>query len=111
MQEEKAIYIRLADGEEWAIPLRVVAEDRAKYYAEKDKETTFEEEFKFCMEDSYEGIDWFQNNMSCKDFKEHFVLIKEARKREFWERIEKAVNEGDNCFKADLRRICVGGNN
>jgi hypothetical protein len=66
-------------GEQWALPKEVVAGDRAKYYANQDVDTTYKEEFDFVMEDDYEAIDWFRNNMNPEDVIDHFVLIKKPR--------------------------------
>jgi len=34
----------MPDKSKWDVPAKVIAEDRAKYYAERDKSSTFEEE-------------------------------------------------------------------
>jgi len=60
---EKAGYV-------WHVNLHDVADHRAKYYAEKDKDTTYQAEYDFVMEDDYEGVDWFQNNMNWDDIPE-----------------------------------------
>ena len=57
----------LKGGFVWHIDLEYVADNRAKYYAEKDKETTYQDEYDFVMEDDYQGIDWYQNNMDFED--------------------------------------------
>ena len=74
----KVIYCTLRNGESWAVPLHFVADNRAKYYAAKDKDTTYEEEYAYVMEDEYEGVDWFHNNMNPSDLKDHFKLVDEA---------------------------------
>lgn len=62
-------------GYVWQIPLSVIADLRAKHYAAVDPDTTYQEEFDYVMEDSYEGIDWFKNNMDFDDVKEHAKLV------------------------------------
>lgn len=58
----------VSDRMTWHIPLEFVARHRAKYYAEKDTDTTEKEEFDYVMEDdSQEGLDWFINNMDWSD--------------------------------------------
>lgn len=60
--------IELSDsGFVWHVPLEAIAKHRAKYYAERDKDTTFEDEFEFVMRDDLEALDWFQNNMDFED--------------------------------------------
>jgi len=61
-------FIEITDrGNVWRIPLEVIADNRAKYYAERDSDTTYEEEFKYVMGDGFEGLDWYQNNMDFED--------------------------------------------
>lgn len=60
----------------WAVPLSAIADHRAKYYAERDEDTTYQEEFDFVMEDDFEGIDWFANNMDWSDVADKATLIK-----------------------------------
>jgi len=57
------------NGHVWEAPLEVIADHRAKYYAENDKDTTYQQEFDYVMNDDYEGLDWYQNNMDFKDIK------------------------------------------
>lgn len=59
----------------WNIPLRVIADARAKYYAARDSDTTYQDEFNYVMEDDYEGLDWFQNNMNFEDVESEAVLV------------------------------------
>lgn len=55
----------MPDGSKWEVPARVIAEDRAKYYAsQEDAETTYEQEFESTMKDHDELIDWAANNMN-----------------------------------------------
>lgn len=58
------------NGAKWAIPVHNIADDRAKYYAEKDKDTTYQEEYDYVMRDNYEAQDWFFNNMNWEDIKD-----------------------------------------
>ena len=56
------------DGYKWAVKAEVVADNRAKYYADKDKDTTYQAEFDAAMSDDDELIDWMVNNMNFADF-------------------------------------------
>lgn len=61
-------FIRVEDnGFVWMVPLEAVAANRAKYYAEKDKDTSYQDEFDYVMADDYEGVDWFANNMNWEE--------------------------------------------
>lgn len=71
------VFIR-NDGSKYALPLKLVAEARAKYYAERDKDTTFESEVDFVMRDSWEGADWFLNQCDPEDFGDEFLVLQEA---------------------------------
>lgn len=41
-----------------------MAENRAKHYADRDPDTTYESEFEYTMGDNYELIDWYRSNMN-----------------------------------------------
>jgi hypothetical protein len=62
-------------GYQWHVPLSAVAKNRAAYYAERDKDTTYQDEFDYVMEDEYEGLDWFLNNMDFCDVADDAVLV------------------------------------
>lgn len=59
----------------WHIPLEMIADNRAKYYAERDQDTTYQDEFDYVMEDAFEGLDWFRNNMDFADVAEKARLV------------------------------------
>lgn len=77
----KRIKVRFRDNSIWDIPLLFIAEHRAKFYANEDPDTTFDEELEFALEDEYVCIDRAQNNMDWSDVKhiakriEHPILI------------------------------------
>jgi hypothetical protein len=76
-----AILFVSPDGlEVWALPREVVAHNRAKYYAEKDPDTTYQGEFDYVCGDHAEAVDWFRNNMNPEDVIHHFVQIKKEEK-------------------------------
>lgn len=56
--------VQITKGEyTWEFPLSVIAQNRAKYYAETDPDTTFKEEFDHAMSDASDAMDWFLGNM------------------------------------------------
>jgi hypothetical protein len=73
---EKFLEWTFPDGSTWRVPARVVAESRARYYAEKDPDTTYDEEFAYTLGDDYEISDWFFNNMNPEDVLHHAVRVK-----------------------------------
>lgn len=69
--------IQISDGGfVWHLPLSVVAHRRAEYYAAHDPDTTYEDEFAYIMDDDYEGIDWYLNNMDFCDVAAEAVLVR-----------------------------------
>lgn len=72
--------LRIDDsGFVWDVPAAKIAHNRASYYEEYDKDTTFDEEFAFTMADDYEIHDWFFNNMDWEDVAESATLIKQPQ--------------------------------
>jgi hypothetical protein len=68
--------LRINDsGFVWEVPAEAIAKNRASYYAENDKDTTYDEEFNFTMGDNYELRDWFFNNMDWDDVESVAKLV------------------------------------
>lgn len=61
------------------IPAKFVAEDRARYYASVDGyeegSDEWNQEVEGALNDNFECIDWFANNMDFDDFKDQIVMI------------------------------------
>lgn len=57
------------DGFEWAVLVSAIADHRAKYYAEKDTDTTYQAEFDLLMNEAGgdEAMEWMANNMNWED--------------------------------------------
>lgn len=66
-KKNKNLILQYRNGAEWAIPIHNIADHRAKYYAEKDPTTTYQEEYDYVISDDHEAIDWFLNNMNWED--------------------------------------------
>lgn len=62
-------------GYVWHVPLMAIAKNRADFYADRGEQDN-EGEIRFVMEDSYEGIDWFLNNMDFSDIASQTTFIK-----------------------------------
>lgn len=62
----KKISINTPNGQ-YYLPLSVVADSRASYYASKGD--SYQEEYDWVMEGGYEAIDWLMNNMDWSDVK------------------------------------------
>lgn len=86
----KYITFELRNGDIYGLPLEIVAQVRAKYYAERDPDTTYEEEFNYVMNDSFEGIDWFRNNQDPEDFAGAYKLLKSGMPQTLYDRLGEA---------------------
>jgi hypothetical protein len=60
----------------WEVPGEAIAKNRATYYAARDKDTTYDDEFGFTMENDYELRDWFLNNMDWSDVASEAKLVR-----------------------------------
>ena len=72
----KQIEITFSNGSVYSIPAKVVAEDRADYYATKDDgdyDEIFEEEM-WVLDDELELLDWMRGNMDWEDVEEYATL-------------------------------------
>ena len=88
--------VTMPDGSKWDVPTIFIAANRAKYYAEKDQDTTYEEEFTFTLHDDFELQDWAANNMNWDDVKSHAVEVKlpvEVDYQEGWVNGKKEIIE------------------
>jgi hypothetical protein len=77
---------------QYAIPLKLIAEDRANYYSvvvdgNEVGLDEFNEEVNFVMEDNFEGIDWLINNFDWEDWESVATKINdkvEVTDDDFW---------------------------
>lgn len=78
---EKQYEVLMSDGSVWAVPVRVIAENRAAYYAGKDgisiEESLKDDTVPLFEDDAFEIKDWAQNNMNWSDVESHAVMIEE----------------------------------
>lgn len=63
--KEKMIEVTMPDLSIWHVPAKVVAANRAAYYA--DKGDDYDGEFDFAMGDEYTLLDWAAGNMNWPD--------------------------------------------
>lgn len=63
------------NGWVWEVPAKLIAENRAKYYAEKDRDTTYEEEYEYTINSNEELYDWYMNNMDWDDVSDEAELV------------------------------------
>lgn len=84
---DKYLEVEMPDNSRWAVPIRLIAEHRAAYYAKADFDEfggdvalSLKEDTEPLFEsDHYEIEDWAQNNMNWKDVKPHAKQIALAK--------------------------------
>lgn len=85
----KALTVTLPDGSIWAVPVMVIAADRAKHYAHEfdgDVQRSLDEDTMPLFDsDPFEIEDWAVNNMNWSDVESHAFKHKDAPKPDFQE--------------------------
>lgn len=100
----KYLRVTMPDGSKWDVPARLIAEPRARYYAEVDTksksglafERAYETEIGYALDDASELIDWAGNNMDWADVAEHAVQSSPAPDVDFeegWANGDKEIIE------------------
>lgn len=80
--EDKFLKVTMPDRSKWKIPVRVIAEHRARYYAEKGVFSSLLESLKqdtlpLFEDDECEIEDWSENNMCWTDVEKYAEKIKD----------------------------------
>ena len=84
------LFCQFLDGT-WAVPAEIIAEDRAKLYADKNT-AEYKEEYEYALSSDYELVDWAEGNMNWSDLEPYAVKVSGP----------KVVNKDDDwtgCFK------------
>ncbi|MBC8489855.1 MAG: hypothetical protein H8D45_27885 [Bacteroidetes bacterium] len=78
----KYLVVEMSDKTQWAIPAKLIAINRAQYYAQLETERgngeyedVFAKEVKYAMSDEHEITDWAANNMNWKDVYSHAIQL------------------------------------
>lgn len=81
--------VKMPDGSTWAVPIEVIARDRAKHYAHEfdgDIEKALQEDtYPLFESDDYEIEDWAANNMNWTDVRPFAQLISGAAEVDYQE--------------------------
>ena len=82
--------VMMYDGSQWAVPVEMIARNRAEYYAHRefggDVECSLKEDTIPLFEaDDYAIRDWAENNMDWSDFDGHQVKVLDAPAPDFQE--------------------------
>lgn len=80
--EDKFLKVTTPDRSKWKVPVRVIAEHRARHYFEKGEFSSLLESLKqdtlpLFEEDEYEIEDWSSNCMNWSDVEKHAEKIKD----------------------------------
>ena len=79
--KEKKLIIKFHKGINYEIPARIIAEQRAQYYASIDgydlDSQEYLDEMNYALEDEFEIFDWVQNNMNWQDLKSYAIRIED----------------------------------
>src|SRR3990167_10392481 len=74
-EDKRQLLILMPDGSRWAVPVMVIARDRAKNYADEfggDVDRSLADDtLPLFAEDQYQITDWAANNMNWEDVKAH----------------------------------------
>lgn len=80
--KDKYLRVTMPDGSTWDIPILIIAENRAKYYAENDEdflgdvEKALEEDtLPLFASDEYEIMEWASNNMDWDDVSDFATMV------------------------------------
>jgi len=91
--DEKFLRVTMPDGSKWDVPVKKIAENRARYYMKDPELVTFKKSYNedtipLFESDPYEITDWASNNMNWKD------VVAFARKVESHQMADSDFQEG-----------------
>lgn len=89
---EQYLRVTMSDGSKYDIPVRIIAYNRASYYAEHDSQfdgsverSLNEDTLPLFKEDNYEIVDWAANNMNWKNVLSTAIRVQPAIEIDFQE--------------------------
>lgn len=83
--DARELHVTMPNGEVWAVPFHVIIDSRSRYYAERDKDTTYEEEYRHASQDKSEVLDWAANNMNWDEVVAHARKVDTPAAEVDWE--------------------------
>jgi hypothetical protein len=89
----RTLEMECSDGSVWAIPVHIIIDNRSRYYAERDKDTTYEAEYEFASNNPGEITEWAVGEMNWEDVAEHAQKIRDGEldMQDEWMSAEKHV--------------------
>lgn len=77
---DKKIYLDMPDGLTYAVPVEIIARDRAEHYKDEFNhdlgESLREDTIPLFLDNDYEIKDWARNNMNWSDVKDKAITLK-----------------------------------
>lgn len=115
---DKYIEVKFSDGKVFAVPAILIAQDRADYYLRRDvndmkgevseeqMNEMLREEIDFALDNDFELIDWFENNMLWSEVEDEVRLLKEEvvvvdREREYVNAPKKVLESEQTLIKIE----------
>lgn len=103
----KYVVVKFPNEEKFKIPANIIAESRAKYYADHDAggvqdryqeewDKVYKEELTIAMEDDFELTDWLWNNMDWEDVEEHAIPLGQKEKYNYKKHWMEVQEDEDN---------------
>lgn len=103
----KFIKIKFSNGDRFSIPAGVVANSRAKYYADHDEgkltddnikewNEAFYKEIEYTLSDDYELTDWLWNNMDWVDVKDRAEKLQDKETEYDYEDHWNEISENED---------------
>jgi len=80
MKTDKKLNLTTTCGRNFTIDVHEIADARATYYVERDKDTTYDEEYSFLCEDDFEVTDWLFNQMDWYECKTLVELERDSKR-------------------------------
>ena len=82
----KFIHVTMPDRLVWRVPAQVVADDRARYYAERQQGALnwveiYDKEYETTLQDDDELLDWAANNMNWTDVVDQAMLVPQTTQK------------------------------
>ncbi len=74
---EKWLRVTMPDGSQWDVPAWIIADNRARYYAVNDPDTTYQDEFDVTLQEASNLIEWAEGDMNWSDVVAHAVKVEE----------------------------------
>lgn len=79
---EVTLRVKFSDGTSWDIPAKMIAHQRAAYYAERDSkrgdgtyDDVYRREWDYTISSDEELLDWAVNNADWRDFANHAIPV------------------------------------